>query len=170
MSISTDLLEYLAKWYKTSTGKKVEEGVTVALSFNQFIALFEKRQLASLQKAIDGNYLFRQQHQENPYAYVFTWRSYRACSSNILNAETACVCSRLTSKQICLPQAGDKLRPNHCANISQSLTGKEKTAEHADNISKGKKGRSISAWTPERREARSELRRAQEAAKKGKAA
>ena len=166
MRLSAELREYLQKWFSTSTAKKRKDGIQVDLTFKQFVGLFEKRQLTSLQKSIDGKCLFRVQREDNPLAYVLTWRSYTACSSGVFSEATATVCSRLKSAAINKPQPGDKLRPSHCENISTSLTGVAKTEEHCANISAAKKGRQIAPWTPARKKARSEQRRAREAAKR----
>ena len=162
MNISDQLMAYLKSWYATSTDNQRKAGVEVALTFEEFLALFEKRQFSSLQKAIDLNRLRYQQDEKNQYAYVLTWQSYAARSTNILSKDTAIVCSRMKSSTINLPQKGDKLRPSHCQSLSRSLTGKPKSEEHRKNISEGKKGRKISGWTEERKAAR----RAQIAARK----
>ncbi|OAN51861.1 hypothetical protein [Sphingobium sp. TCM1] len=165
-NISPKLLAYLKSWYETTTKSKTAAGVVVNLTFDQFVSLLEKRQIVSLQKAIDANSIRYLQDENNPYAYVATWKSYAACSSGVYDINTACICSRMKSGQINLPAAGDKLRPSHCANISKSLKGVEKTEEHCQAISQAKKGKSISGWSDERRAARSALRQAQEAAKR----
>ena len=166
-NISTQLLAYLNSWYSTTVKSKANAGNTVNLTFDEFLSLFEKRQLASLQKSIDANRIRYQQDEKNQFAYVATWKSYAACSSGIYDINTALICSRMKSAQVNLPQAGDKLRPGHCANISKSLTGKAKSEDHCKNISEGKKGKEIVKWTEERKAARRELRQAQKAAKKG---
>jgi len=135
LRLSAELREYLQKWFSTSTAKKRKDGIQVDLTFKQFVGLFEKRQLTSLQKSIDGKCLFRVQREDNPLAYVLTWRSYTACSSGVFSEATATVCSRLKSAAINKPQPGDK-------------------------------GRQIAPWTPARKKARSEQRRAREAAKR----
>jgi len=166
MQVSDRLMAYLRSWYETSTTNKAEEGVVVELTFTQFLSLFEKRQIASLEKAIANNSLRDQQHEKNKFAYVLSWKSYSARSTNIYSIDTAIVCSRLKSAKLAIPQKGDKLRPGHCNAISNALSGKPKTQEHADNISFAKSGREIAKWSPERKKARSDLRRAQEAAKR----
>ncbi|RYF22090.1 MAG: hypothetical protein EOO77_04800 [Oxalobacteraceae bacterium] len=134
----------------------------VDLPFDAFLTLFEKRQLKSLERAIMEGRLPTQQHDQNPYALVLSWRSYGACSSGHFNAQTACVCSRAKSAKINLPQKGDTLRPGHAANIAKALIGVPKTEDHRKAISEGCKGVSKAAWTPERRAARSALRTAQQ--------
>lgn len=151
MSISPRLHAYLTSWFHTSTGNKADAGVVVELTFDQFLSLFEKRQLASLETAIMRNRLRDQQGSENPLAYVLTWRSYVARSSNVYSVETAMVCSRRKSAKLGLPAKGDMLRPSHCENISTSLTGVAKTDEHCANISAGKRGQKIAGWSDERK-------------------
>ncbi|WP_152639779.1 hypothetical protein [Sphingobium bisphenolivorans] len=165
-NISHQLAAYLRSWYETTVKSKTAAGVTVNLTFDEFLALFEKRQLNSLQKAIDANSIRYLQDEHNPYAYVATWKSYAACSSGVYDVNTALICSRMKSAKINLPAAGDKLRPSHCANIRRSLTGVEKTEEHCQAISEAKKGKPIAGWSEERKTARRELRQAQEAAKR----
>jgi len=165
-NISTQLMAYLKSWHPTTVRRKTGAGMIVNLTFDEFLSLFEKRQLSSLQKAIDADRIRYQQDEKSPYAYVATWKSYAACSSGIYNIETALICSRMKSSKINLPTAGDKLRPSHCASISKSLAGKGKTEEHCLAISDAKKGKKISGWTEERKAARRTLRQAQEAAKR----
>lgn len=157
MSISAQLMAYLKSWYETSTTKQRKAGVEVTLTFDEFLGLFDTRQIRSLQKAIEANRIRYQQDEKNQFAYVLTWRSYAARSTNVLSKETAIVCSRMKSSTINLPQQGDKLRPSHCQNISKSLTGKAKTEEHCHNISDGKKGQKIKGWSEERKAARRAL-------------
>lgn len=154
-SISPRLLAYLKSWFATSTGNKARSLVDVRLTFDEFLSLFETRQLASLQRAIDANRLRDQQSETNQMAYVLTWRSYAARSSNIFDRDTACVCSRMKSAKINLPQKGDTLRPEHRANIGRKLKGRPKTADHRAAISAGAKGTTKVKWSPERRAARS---------------
>lgn len=128
--VTDELLHYLKSWHRTSCDKKVAQGATVDLSFDQFMSLICPRQRKSLQKAIDEGRLRSQQHRDSPYALVLTWRSYSACSSREFNVATACVCSRLKSSQINKPQSGDKLRPAHSAKISEALRGKSRVRTH----------------------------------------
>jgi len=165
MDISSALMSYLKSWYTTSSNKQTKAGVSVTLTFEEFLALFEKRQLASLQTAIDTNRIRYQQDDKNQFAYVLTWRSYAARSTNVLSKDTAIVCSRMKSASLALPQKGDKLRPGHCMKVSKGLIGKAKSEEHAKHISEGKKGQKIAGWSEERKAARSALRKQQEAAK-----
>lgn len=162
--LSPELKTYLRKWHATSTGNKAAQGNAVDLPFEAFCGLFTKRQLASLQKAIDGNFLTRMQSRDNAYALVLTWCSYAACSSGIFNSETARVCARFISKTLSKPQAGDKLRPGHVQKIAVSLTGVEKSPDHRKAISEGKKGVKIAGWSDERKLARSQQIAAKKAA------
>lgn len=166
MNISPRLKAYLKSWYGTSTQNKRNVGVEVTLTFDEFLSLFEKRQLLSLEKAIDANSIRYQQDVNNQYAYVLTWKSYAACSSNVFSKDTAIVCSRMKSAKINLPQKGDKLREKHRENISKGKTGKAQTEEHRAAISDGKKGQKIAGWSEERKAARRKLRQDQEAAKR----
>lgn len=166
--LSDRLMGYLKSWHQTTLADKEAQGCTVDLSFDEFLSLFDKRQLASLEKSIDANRIRYSQAVDNPFAYVATWKSYAACSTRHYDINTATICSRNKSSRINLPQPGDTLRPSHCANISASMTGKEKTPEHRENISQSTKGVKKAAWTPERRLAKSIQRKAEEAAKKEK--
>lgn len=155
--LSPRLLAYLQSWHETSTRKKIEAGYEVDLPFSDFLNLFTKRQLDSLQKAIDADRIRYQQDVENKFAFVLTWKSYAACSTGRFDKETATVCSRAKSAQINLPKQGDKLRPKHRAKIAAGLMGKEKTQEHRDNIGDGGRGVPKQAWTEERKDARRQL-------------
>lgn len=164
---SPRLTAYLQSWFTTSTQEKRKSGVSVTLTFPEFLALFNARQLNSLQKSIDANRLRYTQSEDNELALVLTWRSYSARTSNVFSKDTATVCSRRKSKQISLPKKGETLRLSHCAAISASLTGRTLSDETKDKISASSKGQPKAAWSPARKAARSEQRKAQEAAKRG---
>lgn len=154
LNISPNLLAYLKSWHQTSTGKKAAAGHSVDLPFQDFLDLFEPRQLKTLQDAIDANRIRYLQSVDNKFALVLTWKSYAARSSGHFNKDTATICSRLKSATINLPQAGDTLREDHKAAIAAKLTGVGKSDEHRANMSASAKGSKKAAWTPERKEAR----------------
>jgi len=154
LNISPNLLAYLKSWHQTSTGNKTAAGHTVDLPFQDFLDLFEPKQLKTLQDAIDANRIRYLQDKGNKYAFVLTWKSYAARSTGQFNKDTATICSRLKSKAINLPKAGDTLREDHKAAISAKLTGMAKSDEHRANMSEAAKGSKKAAWTPERKEAR----------------
>lgn len=162
-TLSPRLLGYLTSWHATSTAAKAAAGNTVNLPLDDFLALFEKRQLASLERAIVESRIGTQQHEENPYAYVLTWVSYSACSAGVFDRTTACVCSRAKSARINLPAKGDKLRPGHAKNIAKALTGVSKSDDHKKAISEGTRGVAKAKWSDERRADRRALRAAQKA-------
>jgi len=166
MQLSEPLRLYLEKWYSTSIAKKAEKGASVSLTFDQFLDLLGTNRAASLQRAMNENRLSGQMHEENPWAFVLTWRSYAARSSNVYDANTAIVCTRMESSRRKLPEKGDTLRPSHRAALSRKLTGRTLTQEHRDNISKGRAGQPGRQWTAEQKAAASERRRAAEAAKR----
>lgn len=166
LEMSDRLLAYLTKWHATTVRKKTEAGNTVNLSLEEFIGLFQKRQLKSLQKAIDANRLRYLQAEKNQRAYVATWKSYAACSTRVYDKDTAFICSRMKSAKINIIKAGDEMRPEHRAGIAAKLTGKPKSDAHREKISAAKKGAKIAGWSEERKAARSAQRKAQEAAKR----
>ncbi len=163
--LSPALLGYLRSWYETTAANKRDQGVIVELTLEQFLGLFSKRQLRSLQNSIDTKRLRYMQAVDNIFAYVATWKSYAACSSNVWSVDTALICSRNKSATVNLPQAGDKLRPGHCDNISKSLIGRRLEDDHRANISEGCKGVPKTPWTEERRARMSARRQVEEAAK-----
>lgn len=160
--LSPNLLAYLKSWHNTTITRKAQAGYAVDLPFEDFLALLTKRQLASLQKAIDQQRLQSQQNRNNPYALVATWRSYAACSSGRYDKTTATICSRMKSAAINMPRAGDKLRDSHRQRIATGLAGKSKSSEHRQAISESSKGGKKQPWSEERKAAR----RQQIAAKK----
>lgn len=165
-NLSPRLLAYLQSWHATSTAKQVAKGVEVDLPFQDFLNLFEPKQLDSLQRAIDADRIRYQMDKENAFAFVLTWTSYAACTGNKFNKDTATVCSRQKSKAINTPQAGDKLRASHKQAISAKLTGVPKDEDHRKAIGDGNRGKPKAAWTDERRQDR----RNQIAAKKAEEA
>lgn len=168
-NITPRLMAYLKSWYGTSTQNQRNAGVVVELSFDEFLSLFEARQIASLEKAIERDRLRYQQNEKNKFAYVLTWKSYAACSTGILSINTAIVCSRMKSAKLCLPKKGDKLRGSHKANLSKAKTGVAQTEEHRKAISDGTKGVKKAPWSEERKAARSTQRQAHEAIKRAQA-
>lgn len=168
-NVSPKLLAYLQSWHQTSTSKKAKQGIQVNLTFEQFFELFEPRQLNSLQAAIDANRIRYFMAKDNDFAFVLTWRSYAACSTGIFDPSTACITSRLKSRQINTPKSGDKLRAAHKQAISQALTGLEKSDDHKKALSEATKGKKKTPWTQERKDARAAQRQAQEAAKRKQA-
>lgn len=153
--ITPNLEAYLRSWHKTATTQKTEAGIYVDLSFADFLNLFEKKQLLSLEKHIAENSIRYLMAHDNPYAYVLTWVSYNACSSRVFNKDTACITSRMKSEKINKPQKGDKLRESHCQNISSGLKDVPKSEEHRANISKGKTGVSTGPMSDEQKAVRS---------------
>lgn len=168
VEISPALLSYLKSWHETSCARQRAKGVTVDLSFQDFADLFTQRQMATLQKSMDAQRIRYLMDEANPYAFVLTWKSYAARSSNIFDKTTATVCSRIKSKQINSPQKGDTLRAEHKAKISKKLTGKPKSDDHRAAMSESATGSKKAGWSPERKAARSAQRKAQEAAKQSK--
>ena len=164
--LSPNLTGYLRSWYDTTAENKRTEKVVVELTFDQFVSLFDKRQLRSLQKSIDCNRLRYMQSVDNAFAYVATWKSYAARSSNVWSVETALVCSRSKSATVNLPGPGDKLRPDHCANISKSLSGRRLSDDHKANISESSQGSTKAPWSEERRARMSERRQREQATKR----
>jgi hypothetical protein len=166
LTLSDELRSYLEKWFNTSTANQTRRGVEVRLTLEQFHELIGPKRAASLQRAIDQNRLAGQMHEENPYAYVLTWASYNARSTNVFDETTAIVCTRLESSRRKLPQKGDTLRASHRQALSKKLSGRTLSQDHKDNISKGRSGQPGRVWTQEQKDAASERRRAVEAAKK----
>ncbi|UYY77480.1 hypothetical protein [Sphingomonas sp. R1] len=153
--ISANLEAYLRSWHKTSTTQKIKDGIYVDLSFSDFLNLFSKKQLVSLEKHIAENSIRYLMSPENPYAYVLTWASYNACSTRVFNKETACITSRMKSEKINKPQKGDKLRESHKVSISKGLKDKPKSEEHRKNISESMKGQKRGPMSDEQKAIRS---------------
>lgn len=140
------LLEYMTKWFNTSMSRMAARGVTVDLTFRQFIDdVVTARQYASLQKTKEAGWLNSRQHRDNPMAYVITWKSYSARTSNVLNVDTVCFCTRAESRQRSKPVKGEALRDAHKSRIAAKMTGKEKAEEHREKIGEALTGRTLSA-------------------------
>lgn len=160
--LSKRLTGYLRSWYKTSTGRKAEQGTKVSLTFEQFASLFTPGQLMVLEYEIHNGTLRQLQNAKSKTALVLTWRSYKALKSNHFNVETAYVCSREASERVCHMVAGDSHTDEAKAKISEASKGKAKSEEHKEAISAACKGVSKAPWSEERKAAR----RAQIAARK----
>lgn len=136
---------YLRSWFNTSIENKRKAGAVIELTYEQFMEhVITPRQVKSLDKAYSEFRLKDQQAISNPYAYVITWVSYSAKTTNIYNVNTAVVTTRVKSSIISKPKKGEKLRPSHVANLSKSMTGKKKSDDHRRNISDSMKGRVVS--------------------------
>lgn len=155
------LMAYLTSWYETSTQNQRNASVEVTLTLKDFLSLVKPHVKLKLTRSLNAGTIHRDQASDNKNAYVLTWASYAARSTNVMDKTTAVVVTRQMSELLCLPKKGDKLRPGHRAKISKSNTGKTNTPEHNQNISAGKKGKKIAGWSPERH--------AKHAAKHGKA-
>ncbi len=155
--LSDRLTAYLQSWHKTSTKKQVDAGHVVKLPFDDFMSLFNKDQLKTLQDAIDANRLRYLQDAKNEFAFVLTWASYAARSSGQFNKDTAMICSRLKSRTVNFVEKGSNLRPSHAEKISKSLTGKPKDEDHKKNIGNANRGKPKAAWDDERKAARRKL-------------
>lgn len=173
------LTDYLAKWFTTATTRMAKKGISVEISFVDFVSkVITPRQIASLQKTMDEGWLNSRQASSSDLAYVISWKSYAARSTNVYNLETAAFCTRSESKARAKASKGEKLRPSHCDKISAGLRNKPKSEEHRDSISEALTGRTLSEehraslkkpkkpWTEERRRQSSEAAKARAAEKK----
>jgi hypothetical protein len=164
------LTEYFEKWFNTAVKRKAAQGVSIEITFVEFMnQIVTPRQYESLQKTKDEGWLNTRQRHDNPLAYVITWKSYSARSSNVFSVETACFCTRTESKSRAKPKKGEKLSDTHKQNISKGLKDKPKSEEHKQSISDSLKGREFSQehksnlkkpkapWSEERKAARSAL-------------
>jgi len=137
--MTPELTSYLSKWFNTATKRKAAQGTTVVLTIEEFHSMFNKSQLIRLERAIVQGKLQSMQSRTNESALVLTWVSYKACSANKFNADTACVVSRRKSRTINKIAKGDKMRASHVKNmgraVSKALTGVAKAEEHKAGIS-----------------------------------
>ena len=173
------LTDYLEKWFATATARMTAKGVSVEISFVDFVnKVITPRQIASLQKTMDEGWLNARQARTSDLAYVITWKSYAARSTNVYSLDTAAFCTRSESKARAKASKGEKLRPSHCEKISAGLRDKPKAEGHCQNISEALAGRTLSEehranlkkpkkpWTEERRRQFSEAAKARAAEKK----
>lgn len=173
------LTDYLAKWFATATTRMTKEGVSVEITFVDFVnKVITPRQIASLQKTKDEGWLNVRQARTSDLAYVISWKSYAARSTNVYNLDTAAFCTRAESKARAKASKGERLRPSHCEKISAGLRDKPKAEGHCQNIREALTGRTLSEehranlkkpkqpWTEERRRQSSEAAKARAAEKK----
>lgn len=161
-ALSPRLTAYLQSWFDTSTKDKRSKGITVTLTYEQFVGLFHTRQIKTLEAAIADNRLRYLQDRDNPFAFVLTWRGYEHCQTDVFSADTACICSRQKSKMINSIQVGTRLSARTRAKIGAAKRGKPLDQEHKDALSASLTGKPKTPWTEERKAAR----KAQLAAKK----
>lgn len=158
MNINERTDAYLLAWYTTSVAKKSGKGAQIELTYEQFRQMLGRKRYNQIRDAIHRCYINTFMDENNPAAYVLTWRSYAACSTKIYNVQTATICTRAESKILNRARKGDVLRPEHVAKLSKALTGRTLTDEHRQNISDGKKGKPGRKWTPEQLAKRAETR------------
>ena len=157
IQLTPRLVRYLQSWHKTSTTRQKAKGNAVELSYTQFLSLFTDGQLLALEWAAYKGSLGVLQNEESKDALVLTWRSYDAVCSKLFNVNTAFICTREMSAQVCRMKAGDNHTPTAKKKIGAAQKGKPKSAAHKAKISQSTKGKPKAGWSPERRAARSAL-------------
>ena len=160
--LSKRLSGYLKSWHRTSTNKKREQGLDVNLTFGEFVALFTPNQILRLEWEIAKNSLRVLQNATSEEALVLTWRNYSALKSKRFDRETAYICPRSLSENICQMKAGDIHTDEARQKMSAASKGKPKSEAHKAATSAACKGVKKQPWSEERKAAR----RAQIAAKK----
>ena len=58
-TVREDILSYLQSWFEKVHAKKAKKGITLNLSFQEWLELWGKRRISSLTKWKDGKRAFR---------------------------------------------------------------------------------------------------------------
>lgn len=134
------LTAYMQGWYAKVAQKQTKRGIAFELTYDDFLALWGARRLATMQKHMDDGSIYARMSGGNPFAFVVTWKSYAAKQSGVMNIETAQVCTRSKSKADNGMRKGDKHSQEVKDRISASKQGKTHSESHRQALSKALTG------------------------------
>lgn len=155
--LSPKLSSFLASWHTTSGNYQRRQGRVFALSFEDFIGLWSKKQIAKLEGWLANGSLYVRLNQDNPYAYVLSWTSYAESQSRVMHKGNACICVRMKSFETCSMGKGDIHTEAAKALISAAMIGVPKSEGHKAKIGKKMKGKNLGrVMSPEEKAARSQ--------------
>jgi hypothetical protein len=163
-----DFVEKMFKFYSRSARYQANKEVSFTLTFDEYLSLFSSQLLNSMAKSFVKGTI--EKRQSSDYAFVLSWKSRQAKLANVMNAETALICTRGQSIYNCQYLPGEerdekarkkmsdkkkgKARPESVKQqISQTKTGQTYDEAHRAAISAGLKGKAKSAESNERRRA-----------------
>lgn len=149
--LTAELTAYLNSWYETAKAKQTKRGVAFHLSFDEFLELWGTRRLRTMQKHMDDGTIYKRMNGENPFAFVFTWKNYRAKQQGVMCRETAQVCTRQKSRMDCSMKKGDEHTPSAKAKIAAKKLGIPRDDDTKAKISKSMKGKNRKPMSEEQK-------------------
>lgn len=137
--VREDILAYLQSWFEKVHAKKANKGVTLNLSFQEWLDLWGKRRISSLTKWKDEGSLMARMRRSTPddlndNGYVFSPISFAASQSDVQDKANMQICTRGKAKLDCRMKKGDKHTPQSIARISKSKSGKKNSDDHNRKI------------------------------------
>lgn len=133
--MSPTLSLFLQGWYEKAQTRQLARHRIFVLTYEEFLGLFNERQLKQLEKYADDGSLWARQNDENPYALVLTWKSFKAAKAEVMDASTAQICARYKSLIDCSMNEGDEHSDESKARIAKARLGTTQTQETKAKIS-----------------------------------
>lgn len=135
-----DIRAYLEGWFEKASARQIGKGKRFLLSFGEFLTLWGKRRIRSLEQWMDDGSLYVRQRKHTPEApnlngYVLSYVSFAASQSGSMTPENAQICTRGKSLMDCRMGKGDKHSEKSKARISASKAGVALSEKHRGNIS-----------------------------------
>lgn len=173
--VRPDVLAYLEGWYDKAKKRQEGYGKTFLLSFGEFLNLWGRRRLRTLEEWADKEILYyrnRKSTKDDPNlnGYVLSPISFAATQEDIRTAQNMQICTRGKSLFDCRMKKGDKHSDKSKARISDSTKGKPKSDEHRAKIAASCKGVSKGPMDEAGKLARSEAAKAHWARKRAEKA
>lgn len=160
-SIREDILEYLQKWFDKVHAKKVRQGKTLNLTFQEWLDLWGKRRINSLTQWQDQGYLYAKMRRStkddpNDNGYVFSPISFAASRSLVQDKSNMQICTRGQAKLDCRMKKGDKHTDDSIAKISNKKKGVTRNPDSNRKTSETMKGMKRRPMTPAEKEKKRE--------------
>jgi hypothetical protein len=134
-----DTLAWLEQHYRGRADYHAKRNISFNLPFDEYIHLWKLRRLKEVAKLIEnGRITRRMRHPQK--GWVLSWTNKAARAGGEMNATTACIIQRETSKRRFYLQAGDKHTEAAKQRIGDAKRGKPISAKHKQAISKARTG------------------------------
>lgn len=131
---------FLQGWYEKAELRQSGKGRIIDLSYEDFLGLFSKRQLDTLEKHMADGSIYGRQNRENKYALVLSWKSFALSQAGVMHPEAMQICARWKSEADCRMGKGDKHSAKSKAKISKARTGTTHKPETKAKISSSMQG------------------------------
>jgi hypothetical protein len=130
---------FLEDKFEASRIYQTGRGIQFSLTFDQYIALWGKRRLATLARwADEGTLLSRMKNPD--YGYTLNWTSRAARDAGVMDASTARIVHRAAGRAEFSWQRGDKHSAEAKARIASTLTGYRQETDHVAKRAAAQRG------------------------------